>query len=60
MVDGQEHKYGHAEIGDFMRNLQFTVKTLGEYVQDINHVLLGMADGDFTVEPALQYLGDFS
>ncbi len=59
-VDGQEHKYGNDEIGDFMRNLQFTVKTLGEYVQDINHVLLGMADGDFTVEPALQYLGDFS
>ncbi len=59
-MDGQEHKYGNDEIGDFMRNLEFTVKTLGEYVQDINHVLLGMADGDFTVEPALQYLGDFS
>ncbi len=59
-TDGQEHKYANDEIGDFMRNLEFTVKTLGEYVQDINHVLLGMADGDFTVEPSLTYLGDFS
>lgn len=57
---GEGHTYGNDEIGDFMRNLQFVVKTLGEYVQDINHVLLAMADGDFTVHANLTYLGDFS
>lgn len=59
-VSEGERKYGNDEIGDFMRNLDFVVKTLGEYVQDINHVLLAMAEGDFTVHANLTYLGDFT
>ncbi|MCM1054709.1 MAG: methyl-accepting chemotaxis protein [Bacteroides sp.] len=54
-----EYKFANDELGDFVRKLEFTKKTLNDYVSDINHVLLKMADGDFTARANVQYIGDF-
>ena len=37
-----------------------TVTTLGEYIGDIRRVLTAIADGDLTVKPSAEYLGNFS
>lgn len=54
------YKFGNDELGDFVRKLEFTKKTLNDYVSDINSVLLSMAKGDFTAQADIQYVGDFT
>ncbi|MBD5104420.1 MAG: methyl-accepting chemotaxis protein, partial [Ruminococcaceae bacterium] len=54
------YKFGNDELGDFVRKLEFTKKTLNNYVSDINNVLLRMAKGDFTAQANIQYVGDFT
>lgn len=53
-------KFGSDEIGDFVRNLQSTEKTLSSYINDIKSVLAKMAMGDFTAKPEVEYIGDFT
>lgn len=53
-------KFGNDELGDFVRKLEFTKKTLNEYITDISRVLSDMASGDFTSEPQVEYIGDFA
>lgn len=53
-------KFGNDELGDFVRKLEKTKKTLNEYITDINHVLGDMAAGDFTTQPQVEYIGDFA
>lgn len=53
-------KLGNDELGDFLRNLQKTEVTLSSYINDIKDVLAQMAAGDFTAQPNVQYLGDFT
>lgn len=52
--------FGNDELGDFMRKLQVTESTLGSYIDDIKSVLSRMAEGDFTAEPQVNYVGDFT
>ena len=52
--------FGNNELGDFMRKLQATEATLGSYINDIKNVLSNMAEGDFTAESQVSYVGDFS
>ena len=37
-----------------------TVATLGEYIGDIRKVLTAISEGDLTVKPSAEYLGNFS
>lgn len=53
------YKFGKDEMGDFVRNLEKTKHTLNAYISDISHVLMCMADGDFTVRSRIHYIGDF-
>lgn len=53
-------KFGNDELGDFVRKLELTKHTLSEYITDINQVLLKMAEGDFTAQPEVDYIGDFT
>lgn len=48
------------EMGDFIKTLENTAGTLNQYVTDIKNVLSGMATGDFTSSPSIQYIGDFA
>ena len=52
--------FANDELGDFMRKLQETEATLGSYIDDIKSVLSRMAEGDFTAEPNVSYVGDFT
>ena len=52
--------FGNNELGDFMRKLQYTEKTLGSYISDIKTVLSNMAQGDFTAKSHVDYVGDFT
>lgn len=47
------------EIGTLSASLADTVGTLSSYVQEIAAVLDGLEKGDCTVEPRLEYRGDF-
>lgn len=53
-------KLANDEIGDFVRNLSSTQDELNSYVNDIKSVLAKMAMGDFTAEPQVDYIGDFT
>ena len=53
-------KLGNDELGDFVRKLQSTEKSLSSYISDIKDVLSQMATGDFTAEPHVTYIGDFT
>lgn len=52
--------FGNNELGDFIRKLQVTESTLSSYINDIKGVLSRMAEGDFTAEPQVEYVGDFT
>ncbi len=54
------YKFGNDELGDFVRKLEATKHTLNEYISDINSVLSEMANGDFTSQPHVEYIGDFT
>lgn len=59
-VPDSNYKFGNDELGDFVRKLEATKHTLNEYITDINRVLTEMGKGDFTVQPAVEYIGDFT
>lgn len=48
------------EIRDMSDALASTVETLSGYIGDIKRVLSAIAHGDLTVNPAAEYLGNFS
>ncbi len=52
-------KFSNDEIGTFVKNLEFTKNSLNSYIGDIAAVLSSMADGDFTRQPSVEYIGDF-
>ncbi len=53
------YKFSNDEIGVFVKNLEFTKHALNSYIADIANVLSSMANGDFTKQPSVQYIGDF-
>ena len=48
------------EIGQFANRLQNTKHSLDAYVSDMSNVLGSMANGNFSVKPAITYEGDFA
>lgn len=52
-------KYSRDEIGTMLKEMVRMKDTLSMYLTDINRVMSAMADGDFTVQPAVEYHGDF-
>lgn len=54
------YRFAQDELGDFVRKLEKTKRNLNDYITDIKMVLAQMATGDFTANPRVGYLGDFS
>ncbi|MGN1304253.1 MAG: methyl-accepting chemotaxis protein [Oscillospiraceae bacterium] len=59
MFDVSDVKYSKDEIGKMLDGMIKMKDALEAYVADINRVTSAMADGDFTVEPEVNYNGDF-
>ncbi len=61
-LNKQNEKFNFAndEIGQLASELIESKQTLNSYVQDIVGVLGTMADGDFTKQPSVAYMGDFT
>lgn len=57
--DTSNVKYSKDEIGSMLKEMVRMKDTLAMYLSDINRVMSAMADGDFTVQPAVEYQGDF-
>lgn len=54
-----DFKYNDDEIGTLANSLMNSKTQLNEYVRDIVSVLESMAQGDFSQQPSLDYVGDF-
>ena len=52
--------FSNDEIGQLASELIESKQTLNSYVQDIVGVLETMAQGDFTKQPSVAYMGDFT
>lgn len=59
MFDISDTKFSKDEIGKMLGEVVKMKDALEAYVADINRVTAAMADGDFTVEPQVNYNGDF-
>lgn len=54
-----DFKFKDDEIGTLAHNLMDSKTELNEYVRDIVSVLESMAQGDFSKQPSVNYIGDF-
>ncbi len=52
-------KLPNNEIGEMVHSLEETKKILSSYIHDITNVMDAMANGDFTRNAEIQYLGNF-
>lgn len=57
--ESRNFKFNNDEIGQLASELIESKQTLNSYVQDIVGVLESMAEGDFTKQPSVAYMGDF-
>ena len=57
--ESRNFKFNNDEIGQLANELIESKQTLNSYVQDIVGVLESMAEGDFTKQPSVAYMGDF-
>ncbi|MCI1965350.1 MAG: methyl-accepting chemotaxis protein [Oscillospiraceae bacterium] len=65
LADGDLHSavpvvHTKDEVESLSQTFGSTVKSLNGYIEEISAVLGNMADGDFTVMPQREYLGDFA
>lgn len=56
----ERFNFANDEIGQLASELIESKQTLNSYVRDIVGVLESMADGDFTKQPSVAYMGDFT
>lgn len=54
-----DFKFGNDELGDFVHKLEKTKHNLNNYIKDIKYVLGNMAEGNFTAQPRIHYVGNF-
>jgi len=47
------------EVGDLAKNIEETKEAINGYIGDISNVLGAMAERDFTVQPQIEYAGEF-
>lgn len=57
--DTSDVKYSNDEIGTMLKEMVRMKDTLSMYLSDIGRVMSAMADGDFTVQPEVEYQGNF-
>ena len=57
--DTSDVKYSNDEIGTMLKEMVRMKDTLSMYLSDIGRVMSAMADGHFTVQPAVEYQGNF-
>lgn len=48
------------EVGALAKNIEDTKGSINRYISDIANVLGAMANRDFTVQPQIEYVGDFT
>lgn len=58
-IPDSDYKFADDEIGRFVVNLEKTKHSLNSYINDISRILAGMAEGDFSLTPTVEYIGDF-
>ena len=58
-VPDASFKFADDEIGRFVKDLEETKHNLNSYIGDISRILSGMAEGDFSGKPSVEYIGDF-
>ncbi len=58
-IPDSNYKFAKDEIGDFVKRLEDTKHSLNSYIADISSILSAMAQGDFTEQPEVEYIGDF-
>lgn len=58
--DTSDIKSSDDEIGLMLGEMTKMKDALSMYLTDINRVMSAMADGDFTVQPSVEYQGDFA
>ncbi len=51
--------HSNDEIGHLARIFEGTIARLSGYIGEISTILEGMSNGDLTVNPSLEYVGDF-
>ncbi len=51
--------YTKDEVGQLLTSVDNMRDSLSMYINDISKVMQSMADGDFTVHPEVEYVGDF-
>lgn len=54
------YQFQMSEIGLFADTLKKTRAQISSYISDISKILAAMGTGNFTVEPGLDYIGDFA
>lgn len=54
-----EFRFANDEMGDIAENLTEAKHKLHTIVGDISRVLSSMAEGDFSVQPSMEYMGNF-
>ena len=47
------------ELGDLSTTLENSVKQIRGYIQDINHIMKELSDGNFNVYTSVPFIGDF-
>ncbi len=58
-IPDSDFRFNDDEIGRFIRNLEYTKRTLNSYIVDISRILSNMAEGDFSGKPSVTYIGEF-
>lgn len=48
------------EVGELSRSAASSINTLRTYLEDITRTMAGIAEGDFTSRPSIDYIGNFS
>ncbi|MDE6406307.1 MAG: CZB domain-containing protein [Lachnospiraceae bacterium] len=48
------------EIGDLSRTLKDSIKRINQYIEDINHMMHQLSQGNFDVSASVPFIGDFS
>jgi len=58
-LDLQLNYHAKNELGDLSTTLENSVQQIRGYVQDINHIMKELSDGNFNVYTSVPFIGDF-
>lgn len=58
-LDLKLNHHANNELGDLAGMLETSMQQIREYVQDINHIMEELSDGNFNVYTSVPFIGDF-